>query len=114
MQKATKIPSSFPIYRRPNKNTHTYLFSFRNIQLKIQSPTEQKGLWLDSNQIFARFFSDSESKLFLPLTSPVRWDFKNTNTHQMACKTTKKPAGTIKSSDPMDHLRLKTTMPGIL
>ena len=24
VQKATKIPSSFPIYRRPNKNTHTF------------------------------------------------------------------------------------------
>ena len=33
--------------------------------------------------------------------------------YQMVWKITKSPAGTIKSSDPTTHLRLKTIMPGI-
>ena len=33
--------------------------------------------------------------------------------YQMTWRRTRKPAGTIKSSDPRDHLRLKTMMPGI-
>ena len=34
--------------------------------------------------------------------------------YQMTWRRTRKPAGTIKSSDPRDHLRLKTMTPGIV
>ena len=46
----------------------------------------------------------------------LSFDFWNIfqQSYQITWRRTRKPAGTIKSSDPRDHLRLKTMTPGIV